>query len=334
MNPHPERILVIQTASIGDVILVTPVLEKLRYHFPDAILHILVRKGNETLFTGHPFLGSVLVWDKSRRKYQNFNRLISKIRENRYDCVINAQRFFMTGLMTVLSGARMTIGFEKNPLSFFFDRRISHSFSNGNLHEADRNLMLAEALSDTTSFPIRLYPRNSDEAFVSQFKTSRYICIAPGSVWYTKQFPEEMWIRFIMNVDRHWRIYLTGSKGESRLCERIIRESGHGNILNLAGRLSLLQTAALMKHAAMNFVNDSAAMHLASAMDAPVTVVYCSTVPAFGFGPRSTDSAVVETHEELMCRPCGIHGYRKCPEEHFHCAWSIRVEELLQRLPQ
>jgi heptosyltransferase-2 len=73
-------------------------------------------------------------------------------------------------------------------------------------------------------------------------------------------------------------------------------------------------------------------MHLASAVNAPVTAVYCSTTPAFGFGPLSDDSAVVEAIPAPECRPCGLHGYRQCPEGHFKCAETIKTEQLLSRI--
>jgi ADP-heptose:LPS heptosyltransferase len=82
----------------------------------------------------------------------------------------------------------------------------------------------------------------------------------------------------------------------------------------------------------MNFTNDSAPMHLASAVDAPVTVVYCSTVPGFGFGPLSSDSCVVEIEKPLYCRPCGLHGLKACPEHHFRCALEIPANRLTARL--
>jgi heptosyltransferase-2 len=82
----------------------------------------------------------------------------------------------------------------------------------------------------------------------------------------------------------------------------------------------------------MNFVNDSAPMHFASAVNAPVTAIFCSTVPDFGFGPLSEDSAVVEVRSGLSCRPCGLHGYRECPEKHFKCAYEINMNELINRI--
>ena len=83
-----------------------------------------------------------------------------------------------------------------------------------------------------------------------------------------------------------------------------------------------------MQHAAMNYVNDSAPLHIASAMNAPVRVIFCSTVPAFGFGPLNANGRIVERLEPLYCRPCGLHGYKACPEGHFKCALDIDVARI------
>ena len=78
----------------------------------------------------------------------------------------------------------------------------------------------------------------------------------------------------------------------------------------------------------MTFTNDSAPMHFASAVNAPVTAIYCSTLPSFGFGPLSDDAHTVETDEKLPCRPCGLHGKKECPQQHFKCS-DINVDKIL-----
>jgi len=88
-----------------------------------------------------------------------------------------------------------------------------------------------------------------------------------------------------------------------------------------------------MEGALMNYMNDSAPMHLASAMNAPTTAIFCSTIPAFGFGPLADDRTVIESDQKLTCRPCGIHGSKDCPEKHFDCAEKIPVKSLIARLP-
>jgi heptosyltransferase-2 len=62
--------------------------------------------------------------------------------------------------------------------------------------------------------------------------------------------------------------------------------------------------------------------------------IYCSTIPAFGFGPLSTNSFIVETKEQLACRPCGLHGKKQCPLGHFNCAQSIENAQLIAPLLQ
>lgn len=328
-----KSFLIIQTASLGDVILATPIIEKLHHFFPDARIDFLVKDGYQPLLRNHPYVSNVLVWDKSEKKYRQLKELIRFIREQHYDTVINVQRFASTGLITVLSGARQKIGFNKNPFSFLFTKKVKHFIDRkGSLHEVDRNLKLIEHLTDGKRFPVRLYPSKKNDAKMSQFKTRAYITISPGSLWFTKKYPEERWVEFISELDNDLQVYFLGSVEEKELCDKIMKDSGHQMAMNLAGRLSFLESAVLMRDAQMNYVNDSAPMHLASSMNAPVTAIFCSTVPEFGFGPLSDRSFVVQTTKKINCRPCGLHGLKNCPKKHFECAYSIKVEQLLEKI--
>jgi heptosyltransferase-2 len=177
-----------------------------------------------------------------------------------------------------------------------------------------------------------LYPPKSAFALVSQYKTNRYICVAPASLWFTKQYPEEKWIDFIKQLDPNLCVYFLGGPNDVTLCNNIIKESQHAFSINLAGKLSLLETAALMRDAQRNFVNDSAPMHLAGSVNGAITVIFCSTVEQFGFGPLSDDSIVIQTNRKLKCRPCGLHGHKSCPKKDFECAYSIETTKILNTL--
>jgi heptosyltransferase-2 len=326
-----KKILIIQTASIGDVILATALIESLHRAEPGASIDFLVKKGHEALFAGHPFLNRIITWDKRSEKYAGLLRIIRKARHTKYDLVINIQRFFMTGLLTALSGASETRGFSKNPLSFLFSRSIRHRIGSG-IHEVTRNQALVDDLTESGDLRPRLYPSASDEAVADSIMHGTCYTISPASLWFTKQYPVEKWKELIMNIPQDAGIFLLGAPSDQLLCEEIIAATSHPGITSLAGKLSLLQSAALMKRARMNFTNDSAPMHLASAVNAPVTAIYCSTVPGFGFGPLSPDSAVVEIDTPLACRPCGLHGFTACPEKHFRCAFGIETGKLVERL--
>jgi heptosyltransferase-2 len=329
-----KKILVIQTAFIGDVVLATSLIENLHQQFPEVKLDILVRKGNESLFQSHPFLNQVLVWDKKNNKYQNWVGLLFKIRSSQYDLVLNAQRFAATGAWTAFSKAKIKIGFDKNPFSFLFTHVVVHQFSEKGQHEIDRNHQLLSSLFLTKVAMPKLYPTAADELAVSSYQQLPYLCIAPASVWFTKQFSIEKWVDLINEIPFKGPIYLIGGPGDKLLCDQILQKINRKLVVNLAGRLSFLASAALQKKAVLNYVNDSAPMHFASAVNAPVVAVYCSTLPNFGFGPLSDRSFIVQTNEALACRPCGIHGKKQCPLKHFDCAKTIKMDQLIAPLLQ
>lgn len=334
------KFLILQTAFIGDVVLATPLIEKLKQFYPDSEIDFLLRKGNEGLLTGHPLLRKVLIFDKKNGKYKNLFSLTNTIRKEKYDYVINLQRFAVSGILTALSGAKHTIGFDKNPLSFLFTESFPHYISAaGAEHEVSRNLSLITKLTDASPVKPKLYPSESD--FRKIVPVGPYICIAPASVWFTKQWPAEKWIELIEKLPEDLSIYLMGGKSDIDLCTHIkwniinhiprLRTAEEPTIHIVAGQLSFLESAALMQNARMNFVNDSAPLHFASAMNAPVAAMFCSTVPAFGFGPLSDKSFVFETTEKLDCRPCGLHGYKSCPKGHFKCS-HIDIDSVVKIL--
>lgn len=322
----PKSILIIQTAFLGDVILATALVEKLHAHFPDSKIDFLLRKGNEQVLTNNPKVNRVLIWDKHSDKYRKLFKLMQEIRRAHYDLVVNVQRFGASGFLTAFSGAKKTIGFDKNPFSFLFSEKVKHVFEG---HEVERNQKLIESLTSPAFVRPALYPSQEDERKADSLTSIPFVCIAPASVWFTKQFPKERWVTLIESLPTGIKVMLLGAKTDVPLCEEIIQLATNTSIENLAGKLSITETAALMKRAAMNFANDSAPLHIASAINAPVTAVFCSTIPQFGFGPLSDKSFVVEIREKLYCRPCGIHGWKACPEGHFRCAYDIDVNELV-----
>ncbi len=317
-----KKILVIQTAFFGDVILATALVEQLHAKIKDVRISMLVREGNQALLKDHPFLDEVIVWNKRGKKFRNLVSVTQKIRKSKFDVVLNLQRFSSTGLITLFSGAPYKAGFDKNPFAFAFDYKVKHDMNSG-LHETERNSLLVHQICEGPPSLPKLYPSEADFSSVQQFKTERYVTMAPASVWFTKQLPHEKWIEMIRSAGNDLQIFLIGAGADFELCESIVREAGRSKILNLAGKLKPLQTAALMRDAVMNYVNDSGPLHIASAMNAPVTAFFCSTVPAFGFGPLSAISHVLETQEHLDCRPCGLHGYMACPKGHYRCATTI-----------
>lgn len=332
-----SKILFIQTAFLGDVILSTALIEQWKAFYPEDEVDVLIRKGNEGVFQHHPKIHELLIWDKQKNKTANLVRLIWKIRQKKYDKIFNLQRFFSTGLMLLFSGARETVGFQKNPLSIFFTRRFSHDINaDGSPHEVQRNHQLIQCYTDATFALPKIYLPNKRTVVSNHSIPQSFITIAPASVWFTKQYPEEKWIHFLKKLPDSMAIVLLGSKSDFQLCDRICKvvklNRPHANMINLAGQLTISESAELMKEARMNYVNDSAPLHIASAVNAAVCAIFCSTLPEFGFGPLSDQAHIVQTSLKLNCRPCGLHGKKACPEGHFKCALEIRDDSLIEAL--
>jgi heptosyltransferase-2 len=320
-----NKVLIIQTAFIGDVILATPLIETIKVNYPNCQIDFLIKKGNEELVNNHPLISNVFLFDKTQKLNSLFDN-IRKIRIEKYDFVFNLQRFLSSGLIAVFSAGKKIIGFKKNPMSFLFDKRFEHQISNGQ-HEVDRNLSLIQVQCKLLTRRPKLYPNKADFAKVNVLAETPFICIAPASVWKTKQAPIEKWIEIIRHAATQYRIYLVGASSDYDLCEEIIQKSQCIELDNLCGKLKLMETAALFSKAQHVFVNDSGPLHIASAMNTPVTVLFCSTSPKFGFGPLSDKSEVIEVMN-LACRPCGLHGKNTCPNGHFDCGKKLDLSKI------
>ena len=319
-----HRILIIQTAFIGDVILATPVLSELKRLFPSAELDVLVKKGNGVLLEQDPTVRMLYQFDKKAGKLREIFRLRKEFKARNYDLTINLHRFGSSGILSLLSGSKKIYGFKKNPFSLFFTKRFEHRIGDGT-HEVERNLSIIKEFGAVSFLRPVLYLDSDAQATVVKYKSEPYFCFAPASVWFTKQLPEDKWVELIKLRSPLGKIYMLGAQSDYDLCQRIIEKSQIKNAENLCGKLTLLESAALIRDAQRTYVNDSGPLHLASSMNARVTAFFCSTTPNFGFGPLSEDSEIIETSEKLSCKPCGIHGYRSCPYGHFACGTNIDV---------
>lgn len=319
-----KKILLIQTAFLGDVILATPVIEELKRIFPTALIDVLVKKGNESLLSNNPYCHNVITFNKKEGKVKELIRLTRLIRSNNYDLAINLHRFGSSGMLMLLSNAKLKYGFQKNPFSFVYTKKFEHQIGNGQ-HEVERNLSIIKEFGAKEKCRPSLFPSQHHIEKIEQYIQEEFYCIAPASVWFTKQLPKQKWIEKIKRLPADKIIYLLGGKEDITLCSEIIQHANRSNLISLAGELNLLESAALIQKATRTFVNDSGPLHLASAMNAPVTAYFCSTTPKFGFGPLSDDSIIRESTETLSCKPCGLHGFKACPKGHFKCGETIEV---------
>ncbi|HQP02033.1 MAG TPA: glycosyltransferase family 9 protein [Bacteroidia bacterium] len=201
-----HKILIVQTAYIGDVILATGLIESIHQAFPEAQIDFVLRKGNESLLKNHPFVNKLYIWDKKKNKFSNLIKLIGQIRKERFDLVVNLQRFFSTGLIALCAKSKNKRGYDKNPFSFLFNYKAKHKIGDGR-HEVDRYNDLIESITDKTVSKPKLYATFKQFTKIEPYVTHAFVTMAPSSVWFTKQLPKEKWIELSNSIPKEISIY-------------------------------------------------------------------------------------------------------------------------------
>jgi heptosyltransferase-2 len=157
--------------------------------------------------------------------------------------------------------------------------------------------------------------------------TPPLVALAPGSVWATKRWP--YYAELAKLLGREVRLAVVGGDTDRALAAEIVAAT-EGMAIDTTGKLSLLASAELIGRAALLVTNDSAPLHLASAMNTPTIAVFGPTVPAFGFGPLAERAETVGV-VNLECRPCDRHGPKRCPLGHWRCMRELDAEAMADR---
>ncbi|MCK5076922.1 MAG: lipopolysaccharide heptosyltransferase II [Calditrichia bacterium] len=322
-----KKILIIQTAFLGDVILMSPLIRAFHETFPDTEIDVLTNPGTRALFNSHPYIINNLSFDKSSalNKFFSFIKMIIQIRKNKYELAISIHHSFTSSMLMVLGGISERIGFKKLR---FATKRIFHEKG---LHIKDRYLKIMKAFSEEKfDNQTEIYWNDAEEKKVQEiFKLQvkdgeKTIGIAPGSVWVTKMWPSSYYEELMVKLKKeNFKIFLLGGPGERELCSKIIKNSQSGAV-NMAGELSITESAALINKMDLMLTNDSAPLHIANAVQTDVFSFFGPTVKKFGCYPFRTNDKIFEV--DLACRPCGKHGSDKCPQGHFECMKKITPE--------
>jgi lipopolysaccharide heptosyltransferase II len=321
-------VLVIQTAFLGDVVLTTPLLSVLaERHGP---IDVVTTPAAGSLLDQHPGVRDVVRYDKhgADRGWRAFRRLGIELRARRYGRVYLPHRSLRSGLLALWSGASERIGFADSPAAVTYTSRVPRSRDG---HEVERLLALAGLRPGDAAPPVSLGLAPTDLAaadawLASHHVGSDFVAIAPGSVWATKRWP--YYAELAAGLDR--TCVIVGGAEDARLADAIVR-AARGRAISATGALSLRGSAALIQRAAVLITNDSAPLHLATAVGTPIVAVFGPTVPEFGFGPRRAGDIVLG-RDELPCRPCSTHGPPTCPLGHHRCMRDLSVAEVAAAL--
>lgn len=316
-----EPTLVIQTAFLGDVLLTTPLLAALaEVHGP---VDVVTTPAAAALLETHPAVGTVIRYDKrgADRGLRGVWRLGRRLRARRYARVYLPHGSWRSAALALLTGAGERIGFADGAAAATYTRRVARPAA---AHEVERLLELA---ATGRAPPVRLELTADDRAAADAWLRERglgsgFVALAPGSIWGTKRWPGYAELASLLDAP----LVIVGGREDVPLAETVAAAAA-GRAHSAAGVLGLRASAAVIARAAVLVTNDSAPLHLATAVGTPIVAVFGPTVPAFGFGPRGARDRVIE-HPSLPCRPCSSHGPQVCPLGHHRCMREVSVESV------
>lgn len=317
------RIIVVQTAFAGDVILTLPMCAAIRKVLPQAEIVFVTTPTGASIVEGLEIIDRTVVFDK-RGVHSSFSESIKLAREigNTPDTIaIVPHKSFRTAVFVRALKARTVVTYSDAATRWVSTHKVR---PNRNIHEAQRHLELLSALLQEVPvldnlLPITLHGAHTVPVYgVSSAQARKPLAVlAPGSAWATKRWPDQKWHELAeMLVNDGMEVAVIGAPGDADIF------GASKALINLCGLTSLQQVALLIGKASVLISNDSAPVHIASMQCIPVVAIFGPTVPEFGFGPIGARTAVVERHG-LGCRPCSIHGTAKCPLGTLECLTNI-----------
>lgn len=334
-----SRLLVVQTAFLGDIVLTTPLLRELKRAHPGSTTTLVTTPLGSALLSGHPAVDEIVVHDK-RKKDKGVGgvlRAVRALRAKRFDIAVAAQRSARTGLLVRGSGAPLRIGFEKAAGAWAYTDRVPWRAED---HAVRRYLALAGPAGGdpdadpTPTLPVRPEARAKVDALLRDqgvSETESLLAVAPGSIWGTKRWTPEGFAAVLRQAPSlGLRAVLTGSPDEEALCREVADLAG-GSVPVLAGTTGLPELVALIARAKVLVCGDSGPGHVASAVGTPVVAIFGPTVPAFGYTPWGDGNVIVE-RAGLECRPCDAHGPQVCPLGHHRCMTEIGAADVVTAL--
>lgn len=319
--------LVIQTAFLGDVVLTTPLVSALaaRHGPVDVVTTPLAAPLLET----HPAVRQVFPYDKRRadRGWAGLKTLARRLREQAYERAYLPHRSLRSAALALLARIPSRVGFS-GAWSFLYTEARPKPRTG---HETDRLLALANgALGE---YRPHLRPTADDERVAAGLIDGDFVALAPGSIWGSKRWPyyAELAARLAPRVP----VVVVGSQDDAPWGEAIVQavKPSGGGAVNACGRLTLRQSAALIGRATLLVTNDSAPLHLATAMGTPVVALFGPTVTGFGFGPLRAGDVALEV-DGLRCRPCSPHGPPACPLGHHRCMRDLTVAAVFEAIEE
>lgn len=361
-----QRILLIKPSAVGDVVHALPVLAKLRLRYANARIDWMLTPHIAELIGHHPALSNVVLferktygkpWKNWSKSTSGFLEMIAGLRDAHYDLVVDLHGQFRSAFFSLVTGAPTRIGFDRPRKSVRRAGRAlpTEAYEHGwtgaregswlaythriplptlDAHAADRYLWLGEMLGFHQGPPDFTVPVPASAVARIQSVLQEHgagekplAFLAPGTLWETKHWPAESFAKVASYfLENGWAVVLAGSAKDRAVCQRV--HVGAPGVIDLSGKTSISEMAALIRRAAMCVTNDSGPMHMAAALGSPLVAIFGPT-DSLWVGPYGMAGSVVRAN--LPCSPCYLRRLRDCPFAHA-CMKQVTPEQVIARI--
>lgn len=328
-----RKILIIRFSSLGDIVLITPLLDALRVWMPDAEVHLLTKERFASLFASDSRIDQV----RTLRE-ETLGELLairSSLSRERYDLILDAHNVLRSNIIygTIRSGAKIQL--KKDQLRKLLLTRCGLNLYSRVIHQSERYLEMLRPFHahGDRSVPSLVVPdaaaqtaqRLLDEGGISG---RRAVALAPGARWEPKRWPVEHFANVANALAADgYAIVLVGGPADSELSGELAKRCAE-RPLDTTGRLDLMESAALLGRCRLLVTNDSAPLHMAEAVGTPVIALFGPTARELGYYPQLPASTALGL--ELRCRPCSRNGSRTCHLGTNECLVALEPERVLE----
>lgn len=320
-----KKILVIRLSSIGDIILTTPVLRELATTFPGSEIDYCTKAPFKVLLSGNPHLNNLFTVDAPP--------------SGSYDLVVDLQNNIRSKRIIRQVQAGVVKSYRKRNWKklLLVRTRIDLTGTYRSVVDRYREELIASGVKPD-EHGCELFPSNADRIFASTALGSGVpvLALCFGAMHASKRYPPEKFARLLslLFTSMDLSVILLGGKDDIAHAHAIMQalpETERKNVIDLAGKSSLQQSAAVLERADAVLSNDTGLMHMASCFGKKIFVIFGSSVKAFGFLPYHVPYELFE-NAGLDCRPCSHFGRDRCPEGHFRCMNDIREEDIAEKV--
>jgi heptosyltransferase-2 len=348
------NILLVSKGFFGDVVLSTPVIAALKESDPASRISVVCDPQAADLLRRDALVDEVIPFarDKEHAGIKGLRRFAAELKARNFTVAYSFQRSARTALMLYAAGIPERVGFADAAFSFLYTQRVGRRDVS---HDVIRNFdLVARGLSESVAQRVSTLathgPKAGDafgrlrvaDGAQHQVPTAvqeirhggaPYVVLVPGSAWETKRWDATHFRDTAHELVQQHRVkvVIAGAPNERDVCSQVA--DGLAGVQNLCGETSLLDLVELIRGASVVVCNDSVALHIASATQTPVVVVFCSTSPRFGFGPWGTEARILEK-DGLFCKPCSRHGRRVCPNGTNACMTGVTSSQVVQAVCQ